>query len=167
MSSQLFLILLTKCYCQHCAVIAEYIVILGTGLASCSAWVGSKPTQGQLDLVRVVLSDELSFRFYFSIFVALMVGTGKLRVVSWIIKQRMNKKNIWGWFYLFCYLKNILSMGRFFRGLSLSAKEWIIVSSALTCISGFPKCVLPHFIVVWGRKNVLNFMFDHLCVFLT
>lgn len=41
-SSELFLlILLTKCNCQHCSVIAECIVILGTGLASYSAWVGS------------------------------------------------------------------------------------------------------------------------------
>lgn len=125
------------------------------------------PHRANLTLVGVVLSDELSFHFYFSIFVALMVGVGKLRAVSWIIKQRMNKKNIQGWFYLFCYLKNIWSMGWFFRGLSLSAKEWKTVSSALTYISGFTKCILPYFIVVWGRKKVLNFMFDHPCVFLT
>lgn len=50
MSSELFLfILLTKCYCQHCSVIAECVVILGTGLASYSAWVGSwKPHRANL-----------------------------------------------------------------------------------------------------------------------
>lgn len=123
------------------------------------------PHRANLTLVGVVLSDELSFHFYFSIFVALMVGIGKLRIASWIIKQRMNKKNIQGWFYLFCYLKNIWSLGWFFRGLNLSAKEWKTVSSALTHISGFTKCVLPHFIVVWGRKKSLEFhVWPSLCI---
>lgn len=45
-SERFLLISLTKRYCQHCTVIAEYIVILGTGLASCSAWVGSKTHTG-------------------------------------------------------------------------------------------------------------------------
>lgn len=74
------------------------------------------PHRANLTLVGVVLSDELSFHFYFPIFVALMAGIGKLRAVSWIIKQRMNKKNIQGWLYLFCYLKNICQWDDFSGG---------------------------------------------------
>lgn len=66
------------------------------------------PHRANLTLVGVVVSHELSFHFYFSIFLALMVGIGKLRLASWVIKRRTNKKNAQGWFYLFCYHKDHL-----------------------------------------------------------
>lgn len=111
------------------------------------------PHRANLTLVGVVLSHELSFHFYFSIFRALMVGIGILRVASWIIKQRTSKKNARGWFCLFCYLKDIWPIWWFFRGLSLSAMEWKVLSSALTHINRPTNCVVPRFAVVWGRKS--------------
>lgn len=123
------------------------------------------PHRANLTLAGVVLFHELSFHFYFSIFLALMVRIGKLRVASWIIKQRMNKKNFRGWFCLFCYLKNIWPMGWFFRGsiwVLRSGKHCLLpwhVSTDLLCSATF--CV------VWGRKSPAWISgFDHLCAFL-
>lgn len=111
------------------------------------------PHRANLTLVGVVLSHELSFHFYFSIFLALMVGIGKLRVASWIIEQRTNKRNARGWSCLFCYLKDIWSIWWFFR-LNLSAEEWKALPSAPTHINRPANCVVPHFtVVVWGRKS--------------
>lgn len=131
--------------CCNCRVRCD----LGRGARELLCLGGLRnPHKSNVPVVGVVLSQELSFHFCVSVFLALMAGIRKLRVASWIVKQRMNKKNVRGRFYLFCYLKSLWSVGWFFRGST---------SVPVTLINRLTRRVLPRFTVCQAEKAQLEF----------